>query len=89
MSCHRKLFHKVDKDQDGFVSEKELFDWIVYIQLREVMKNVEEEKKETDFNKDGFIEWDEFVKKTQDFIDKYASMYFGYIFLFLCFVQRL
>ena len=80
VSSRRKLFDKVDKDHDGFVNEKELLDWIVYIQFKDVMKNVEEEKQATDFNKDGFIEWDEFVKKTKEFIQKHSSNF--------CFVKN-
>lgn len=73
MFYHRKLFDKVDGDHDGFVNEKELLEWIVYIQTKDVLKNVQQEKLDTDFNKDGFVEWDEFVKKTQEFIEEHTS----------------
>ena len=67
------MFDKIDKNHDGAVTEQELRDWIHYVQTIDVMKNVDTQMKESDLNKDGYIDWDEFVKVTNDFVDKYSS----------------
>ena len=69
------MFDKVDKDHDGFVTEHELKDWIHFTQNRYIMKDVEKQMQQTDLNKDGFIDWDEYKKATYGFMDDEQSTY--------------
>jgi len=64
-----KLFDKVDKDSDGMVTEQEMKDWIHYTQNRYILKDVEKQMKQTDLNKDGFIDWAEYKKATYGFME--------------------
>lgn len=67
------LFGKVDKDGDGFVTEQEMKDWIHYTQNRYILKDVEKQMKQTDLNKDGNIDWDEYKKATYGFMDDQSN----------------
>jgi len=59
----RDIFHKVDADSNGFISEVELEKWIE-LRIKEHFKEADEENeivfKELDTDKDGFITWKEF-----------------------------
>jgi len=65
-----KLFDKVDKDSDGFVTEKELKDWIHYTQNRYILSDVEKQMKQSDTDKSGSIDWEEYKKSTYGFMDE-------------------
>ena len=73
-----KLFDKVDKDHDGSVTEQELKDWIHFTQNRYIMKDVEKQMQQTDLDKDGFIDWDEYKKATYGFMNDEASKSLSY-----------
>lgn len=64
-----KLFHKVDSDGDGQVTEEEMKAWILHTQNRYIMKDVETQKQQIDLDKNGYIDWDEYVKATYGFLD--------------------
>ena len=70
---NRKLFDKVDKDHDGGVTEEELKDWIHFTQNRYILKDVEKQMKQTDLDKDGSIDWEEYKKATYGFMDDESS----------------
>jgi len=65
-----KLFHKVDKDGDGKVTEDELKDWIKFTQKKYVWDDSEKQMKQSDENKDGFITWTEYKNTTYGFMDE-------------------
>jgi len=65
-----KLFHKVDSDSDGQVTEDELKEWIKHTQNRYIMEDSEKQMKQNDMDKDGFVTWDEYKKATYGFLDE-------------------
>ena len=75
MFFSRKLFDKVDKDHDGAVTEQELKDWIHFTQNRYIMKDVEKQMQQTDLDKDGTIDWNEYKKATYGFMEDESSKY--------------
>lgn len=65
-----KLFHKVDKDGDGKVTEEELKEWIKFTQKRYVWEDAEKQMKHSDQNKDGKVSWDEYKNTTYGFMEE-------------------
>ena len=62
------IFDKIDKDSDGFVTEKELQDWIIYVQSKYI--NDDTQRQWTSSEVDGEkLTWDAYVKNTYGFID--------------------
>ncbi|AES70460.1 putative EF-hand domain pair protein [Medicago truncatula] len=56
------VFHMCDKDQNGFVSTSELHYFMTYIGQKVTYEDVEEFVREADFDGDGQINIEEFVK---------------------------
>jgi len=76
-----KLFHKVDVDSDGKVSEDELKKWIHHTQNRYILEDSNKQMKQNDLDKDGSVSWEEYKKSTYGFLedndsdkDHYADM---------------
>jgi len=63
------LFHKVDKNEDGSVTNDELKEWIQYQQNKYIIEDAEKQMKQNDLNRDGNIEFDEYKKATYGFMD--------------------
>lgn len=68
-----KLFHKVDEDGDGLVTEEEMKAWILHTQNRYLMKDVETQMQQVDLDKNGYIDWDEYLKATYGFMEDEAD----------------
>ncbi|XP_057290382.1 calumenin-like [Hydractinia symbiolongicarpus] len=64
-----QLFHKVDKNGDGAVTEEELKEWIQFTQNKYIWEDAEKQMKQNDLDKDGQITWDEYKKSTYGFMD--------------------
>ncbi|KAA8578491.1 hypothetical protein FQN60_002479 [Etheostoma spectabile] len=54
----------MDRNQDGFISEEELKDWIKSVQKKHISDSVEHQWKDFDLNGDGVISWDEYKNVT-------------------------
>jgi Ca2+-binding EF-hand superfamily protein len=65
-----KLFHKVDADGDGQVTEDELKKWIQHTQNRYIREDSDKQMKQNDQDKDGHVTWDEYKKATYGFLDE-------------------
>jgi len=68
-----KLFHKVDADGDGQVTEDELKKWIQHTQNRYIREDSDKQMKQNDMDKDGHVSWDEYKKSTYGFLDENES----------------
>lgn len=68
-----KLFHKVDKDADGKVTEEELKDWIKFTQKKYVWDDSEKQMKQSDEDKDGSVSWDEYRNSTYGFMEEHEN----------------
>lgn len=64
-----EIFVRIDKNGDGFVTVKEMEDWIHYTRNKHILKYIQNTMIELDLNKDGNIGWDEF--KTAPTKDEY------------------
>ncbi|XP_034719961.1 calumenin-A-like [Etheostoma cragini] len=58
------IVNKMDRNQDGFISEEELKDWIKSIQKKHISDSVEHQWKDFDLNGNGVISWDEYKNVT-------------------------
>lgn len=58
------LVKQVDSDNNGFVTEEELTNWIKEVFNKRLEEGVEEDVNTKDENKDGKITWDEYKKIT-------------------------
>ncbi|XP_032363509.1 calumenin-A [Etheostoma spectabile] len=58
------IVNKMDRNQDGFISEEELKDWIKSVQKKHISDSVEHQWKDFDLNGDGVISWDEYKNVT-------------------------
>lgn len=58
------IYDKIDEDGDGKLSHRELEDWIEYIQLRYIRRNVENQWRSYDGEENGSIRWGHFKEKT-------------------------
>ncbi|XP_064599975.1 calumenin-like isoform X2 [Liolophura sinensis] len=63
------IVDKIDKDRDGYVTEKELQDWIHYVQRRYIVTDTERmwADHETEGDK---LTWDSYKKRTYGFLDE-------------------
>lgn len=68
MFCYRIIFEKIDKDQDGLVTDTELQDWIRHVQRRYV--ETETERQWTQHftnlhaNPASELRWSDYLKRT-------------------------
>ena len=58
------------------MTEEELKEWIHYTQNRYILKDVEKQMSQTDLNKDGLIDWNEYKKATYGFMEEDNSKAF-------------
>ncbi|KAM3587512.1 uncharacterized protein V6R79_007434 [Siganus canaliculatus] len=72
------IVDKMDEDNDGFVSEDELKDWIKHAQKKHMYNNVERQWKDFDVNNDGAISWDEYKNVTYGSYLESPEMDVGY-----------
>ena len=63
------MFHKVDKDKDGFVTAEELREWIKYTQNKYIVEDAEKQMKQNDLDKNGYITWSEYKKAKYGFME--------------------
>lgn len=64
------IFDKIDKDQDGFVSEKELQDWIVYVQSKYIDEDTQRQWSSNELDgEEGAqsLKWDTYKRNTYGF----------------------
>ncbi|XP_048847482.1 reticulocalbin-3 isoform X1 [Brienomyrus brachyistius] len=59
-----KIVDRIDTDSDGYISHKELHQWIKHRQRRYIEENVDKHWKEYDLNKDGLVAWEEYKNTT-------------------------
>ncbi|XP_050407914.1 calumenin-A isoform X1 [Patella vulgata] len=64
-----KIFEKIDKNSDGFVSEDELKDWIQYVQKRYITTDTERMWKDYDISDTNEITWNAYMKRTYGYGD--------------------
>ena len=61
----RKLVDKIDKDNDGFVTEEELMHWIQYVQRKYITDDTERMWSEHEHNiEDDKLTWESYRKQT-------------------------
>jgi len=65
-----KLFHQVDKNGDGGVTEKELEDWMRFTHDRYVTDNTKAQMNLTDSDEDGKVSWDEYKSKSYTWMEE-------------------
>ncbi|ESN89992.1 hypothetical protein HELRODRAFT_186226 [Helobdella robusta] len=75
------IFEKIDNDANGKLTEKELHDWIEYVQLRFIRKNVEEQWSTFKGGEHGTIRWGQYKEKVygqlEDEEDERPNFRFG------------
>ncbi|XP_035674454.1 calumenin-like [Branchiostoma floridae] len=64
------MVDKIDKDQDGFVTQQELKEWIQYTQKKYILEDVERQWSSHDLNRDDKIHWDEYKNTTYGFMSQ-------------------
>jgi len=64
------IVDKIDKDKNGFVSEKELQNWIKFTQKRYIYEDVERQWTSHETNQDGKLSWDEYMNVTYGFLSE-------------------
>ena len=70
MFVFRKLVKsKIDKNNDGFVTEQELQDWIKYTQNKYIFEDADKQITSNDLDKDGFVTWEEYKNATYGYIE--------------------
>nr|CAD7573721.1 unnamed protein product [Timema californicum] len=63
------IVDKIDKDEDGFVNQEELKDWIQFTQKRYIVDDVERQWKTHNPENKEKITWDEYKKMVYGFMD--------------------
>ncbi|CAM4618675.1 reticulocalbin-3 isoform X1 [Lepidochelys kempii] len=64
-----KIVERIDRDQDGFVTQAELKDWIKHTQNRYIFENVQKNWRDYDRDGDGRIAWPEFKNATYGYYE--------------------
>lgn len=64
-----KIIDKIDKDQDGFVTQKELQEWIQYTQKRYIREDVKRQWKAHNVSDPDRVSWEEYRKTTYGYQD--------------------
>ncbi|EMP41812.1 Calumenin [Chelonia mydas] len=64
-----KIVERIDRDQDGFVTQAELKDWIKHTQNRYIFENVQKNWQDYDRDGDGRIAWPEFKNATYGYYE--------------------
>lgn len=59
---------KIDKDEDGKITEKELEEWIVFTQSRYIREDSDKQFKAHDKNEDEKVSWEEYKEATYGFL---------------------
>ena len=60
---------KIDKNNDGFVTEQELQDWIKYTQNKYIFEDADKQITSNDLDKDGYVTWEEYKNATYGYIE--------------------
>lgn len=68
MSIHSIIFDKMDKNEDGQVSEEELREWIRHVQYRYIWSDTERQWKDHE-PEDDKLSWASYKKRTYGYID--------------------
>ena len=73
---HRIIFKKIDKDEDGLVSEDELINWIKYVQNRYVWSDTERQWADHQSENATLVtlKWDAYKTRTYGHIDGNIQM---------------
>uniref|UniRef100_A0A1W7R9T7 Reticulocalbin-3 n=1 Tax=Hadrurus spadix TaxID=141984 RepID=A0A1W7R9T7_9SCOR len=69
-----KIVEKIDKDKDGFVTQKELEEWIKYTQKRYIMDDVERQWKAHNPEEQDMLTWDDYKNITYGFMDEVTDV---------------
>ncbi|XP_076310701.1 calumenin-like isoform X2 [Tachypleus tridentatus] len=64
-----EIVDKIDKDNDGFVTQKELQDWIQFTQKRYILDDVDRQWKSHNPNKKEVLTWEDYRKVTYGLTD--------------------
>uniref|UniRef100_A0A1W7R9T9 Reticulocalbin-3 n=1 Tax=Hadrurus spadix TaxID=141984 RepID=A0A1W7R9T9_9SCOR len=64
-----KMVEKIDKNKDGFVTQKELRDWIRFTQKRYILEDVDRQWKSHAREKEDILTWDEYRKSAYGYLD--------------------
>lgn len=64
-----KMVDKIDKDKDGFVTEKELKNWIRFTQKRYILEDVDRQWKSHSQEQNDLLTWDEYRKSAYGYLD--------------------
>lgn len=75
----RLIVDKIDKDNDGFVTQEELKDWIKFTQRRYIMNDVHSQWDNTKLPNDGKLTWTQYRKDIYGFMtgEKFRTMILG------------
>ena len=74
-----ELFHKVDKDKDGFVTDEELIEWMKYTQNKYFLDDAEKQMKQNDLDNNGYITWREYENATYGFMENGTVVLYKFI----------
>ena len=59
-----KIVDKIDKDNDGFVTEEELIHWIKYVQHKYITDDTNRMWDEHEIELDNTLKWESYRKRT-------------------------
>jgi calumenin len=63
--CCSMIFIKIDKDQDGLVTETELTDWIRHVQMRYVLSDTDRQWKDYVAEANAVhLSWESYMQRT-------------------------
>lgn len=68
-----KIVDKIDKDKDGFVTQEELKNWILYTQKKYILDDVERQWKSHNPDKRDVLNWEDYKKITYSFVEESGS----------------
>jgi len=71
MFCHRLIYDKIDKDQNGEVSVEELMAWIQHVQMRYIWSDTDRQWRDH-FPEDDDktqLTWEVYMEKTYGHVD--------------------
>ena len=63
------IVDKIDKDNDGQLTEEELKNWIIFTQSRYVQEDTEKQLKQSDANSDKKVTWEEYKTASYGFME--------------------
>ncbi|XP_013789358.1 calumenin-like [Limulus polyphemus] len=69
-----EIVDKIDKDNDGFVTQKELQDWIQLVKKHYILDDIDQQWKSHNPDKKEVLRWEDYRKVTYGFTDDLENM---------------